>query len=527
MNYQTPRNVRRESSTLIGRFRGGKLNPVMAVAVKGNEGGMVSQSLTLELDPIAGRMVTPIYGELVSVFVPVQGIDAIKDPEAAYAGMTEVMRQKSLSGNPLFVLENEGEISKRCGVAPRSIGGVKKVNEAVRLAHNVAVNHLRQRKYVKAVQLLHSNTAITPALISQTVLERMNGVLDPDERINGSFNLAFTVPAMTLPVTGITQSSNANSAASGAAHLSAATGIWIAPSAAMDNAAVQFKRKAANPTGAALDINATFAEVTMNNQVSLVDFYNAEKMDALTRVMRSFVDANPQYGEEAVLNWAHGLSIDNGKLPFVISEQTRPFGRQIVPATDSAGVAADTMRSDMMLQLSFSVPVPKTELGGIIITFACLKPDETISAQPHPILSDVWGADNFVADELALDPVPVTIRDLDSDCLVGQESTVAMYTGLNELKRLYVHYGLNRHLDPETVENKTALWQLEIPVSVTPENILYPETLDHYPFADQAAEVCTYVVSSQVVMQTPTIFGPTPVEELAVLTTEDIFEVEE
>ena len=201
MSYQDTRNVRRENRTLVGRFRGGKLAPVMAVPVRGNEGGLLSQSITLELDPIAGRMITPITAELISVFVPIQAIDALKDPAAAYAGMSEVIRAKLLTGNPLFGLETEGEISKRCGVNPRSMGGVKKVNEAVRIGHNAAVNYLRQRKYVKAVTLLHSNTAITPALISQTVLERLNGVLDPDDHINGAVQL--DIPSMQLPVTGI------------------------------------------------------------------------------------------------------------------------------------------------------------------------------------------------------------------------------------------------------------------------------------------------------------------------------------
>lgn len=524
MSYQSTRNVRRESRTLVGRFRGGKLVPVMAVPVRGNEGGMLSQTVSFELDPIAGRMITPITAELTSVFVPVQAIDAIKDPASAYAGMTEVLREKVLSGNPLFGLENEGEISKRCGVNPRSVGGVKKVNEMVRLAHNAAVNYLRQRKYVKATTLLHSNTALTPALISQTVLERLNGVLDPDDRINGSVQL--DIPSMQLPVSGLGQSGS--------------------PASATLNV---FTRDASNPTGEIYPLAAGTANAANNltvrvtgagstqkpdvyavlngamaGNVSLTDFYNAEKMDKLTRVMREIVDSNPEYGEEMVLRWAHGLSVDSGRIPFIVAQKTAIFGRQIVGATDKTGIEADTMRSDMLTQLSFAVPIPRTELGGIVITFASIKPDETISSQPHPYLSDVWGAENFVADELALDPVPVTIRELDSDCLSAQESTVTLYTGLNALKQAYISYGLSRQLDPTTVENKTALWQLEVPLSVTPDSILYPDNLDHYPFSDQLAEVCTYVVSSNAVIQTPTIFGPTPVEELAVIGTNDLFE---
>jgi hypothetical protein len=527
MSYQTTRNTRRESRTLVGRFRGGKLAPVMAVPVRGNEGGMLAQSITLELDGIAGRMITPITGEFISVFVPVQAIDEIKDPAAAYPGMTEVLREKLLSGNPLFGLENETEISKRCGVNPRSIGGVKKVNEMVRLAHNAAVNHLRRRKYVKATQLLAASTAITPALISQTVLERLNGVLDPDDRINGSVQL--DIPDMQLPVGGMVAGGNVSGTDAAGLAMRGVTAAQDYTTATGNTAQMWTSssglrvKMAGTGTSARPDVFAALNGAVAGN-VSLVDFYNAETKDRLTREMEKIITDFPEHGEEMVLRWAHGLSVDMGKTPQVIHEDRRQFGRSIASATDWQGIQGEIMRSDMMLQMSFSVPVPRTELGGVVITFACLKPDETLASQPHPILSDVWGVDNFVADELALDPVPVTIRELDSDCTAGQESTVALYTGLNSLKALYVHYGLNRHLNPTTVANKTAIWQLEVPMSVTPDSVLYPETLAHYPFADQAAEVCTYVVTSQTILQTPMIIGPTPVETLAIINSENIFE---
>jgi hypothetical protein len=92
------------------------------------------------------------------------------------------------------------------------------------------------------------------------------------------------------------------------------------------------------------------------------------------------------------------------------------------------------------------------------------------------------------------------------------------------LKATYVDYGLNRHLNPTTVANKTALWQIKVPMSVTPDSILYPVTLDHYPFADQLAEVVTYTIASQAVVQTPMHIGPTPVETLAIINQETLFE---
>lgn len=516
--YQNSRNRRREMITKTGRFRGGRLAPIMAVGVKGSEGGMISQTVTLELDPIAGRMITPITGEVISVFVPVQACDAIKDPNAAYAGMTEVIREKLLSGNPLFNLENENVISQRCGIEPRQIGGVKRVNEVVRLAHNCAVNHLRQRKYDKAALLAHTNAAVTPAILSETVLDRLNGVLDPDDRINGAVQL--DLPSMQLPVTGIgTAHAGTTAPLNNVRQADGTTANY--PGIVNDtNVIVNMGTTAA---GAFPQIFAQLNGTTAGN-VSLIDFYNAQSMDRLVREMDQIIKDNPEYGEEMVLRWAHGLSVDTGKTPFVIAEQRSFFQRNIIGATDKVGVEADTMRSDFMLQMQFTVPIPKTELGGVIVTFGVLKPDETLATQPHPILSDVWGLDNFVADELALDPVPVTGRDLDSGIAQALENTVMLYVGHNALKQAYMHYGFTRNTDLNSVAAKTAIWQLQVPLSVTPSSVLYPETLSHYPFADQNAEVCTYTIASSVTFETPMIFGPTPVENIATITTADLFD---
>lgn len=518
--YTNATQTRRMSRTLGGRFRGGKLAPVLAEVFRESEGGILSQTVTYELDPIAGRMRTPITAELISVFVPVQAIDALKNPLEAYSGNTEVVRDKLLSGTPLFDMEEEGEISKRLGVNPVSIDGVKKVNEVSRLAHNAAVNYLRQRKYVKAVQLLADNMDVTPALISDTVLDRLNGVLDPEDRVDGAVELNFGT--VKLPVDGIGFQGTHG-------------GLFNIDVAETDGDSVTYPNSRAGNFGSPVgvifksqdgDANVPDVSVSLESEsagsVSLSDFYNAEKMDQLVRMMRDMIDANPQYGEEMVTRWAHGLSIDMGKIPYVIHESRQVFGQRYREAMDGANL--DVSQSDLAQEISFTVPVAPTELGGMVITFAAVKPDEALASQPHPFLAEEWGAINYVSDELARDPVPVTIRQLYSDCLPADEGTRAMYVGHNHLKKSYISYGFNRHLDPNTVANKTAIWQLEVPMSVTPETVLYPETLSHYPFADQLAEVCTYTISSVQTVKTPLVFGPTPVEELAQIETDNLFE---
>lgn len=504
-------STRRESRNIAGRFRGGKLAPVMATAFKAGEGGMLSQTASFELDPVAGRLISPVTCEVFAVYVPVQAMTALRSPTEPGAGITEVIRQQLLGGAILFGLENEDEVSKRCGVMPRSIGGVPKVSEAVRLAHNCAVNYLRKRKYTYAVQRVAADRGVTPALLSTTALELFNGVLNPDDHINGMVSFDFT--ESQAPVKGIHRYGSDTAANSPASLAYISDNIAVGG----DGGGINF-----DISVAASAIYADLANVGASG-VSLTDFYNAEKMDQMTRQMRAIIDANPIDGEEQVLRWAYGLEVDTDANPFLLYSGQSVFGQEYKEATDAAGMQTEVAQSRMMQRMSFSVPVPRTELGGIVITFMTVKPDEVVYQQPHPFLADSWYQDNVVADELLLDPVPVLGRDLAADVPSADESTVVFYTGLNELKRLHVNYGFNRHLDPTTVEAKTALWQYEVPASVTPENIIYPADISHYPFLDETAEVCTYMLRSEAIVKTPIVFGPSPVETVAIIESEDIF----
>lgn len=525
--YMQPRGYRREGRTLAGRFRGGKLAPVMAVPFRESESGVINQTVTYELDPIAGRMITPITAEVVCVYVPAQAIDALKNPDSDYPGNAEVLRQKLLSGSPLFGLEEENEISKRLGVVPRSVDGTKYVNEAARLAQICAVNFLRQRKYVKATLLDSTAMNVSPAIIGQTVLDRLNGVLDPEDRVNGSVTLDFNGPKIPVKGMAVESWSGYNKTHTGTAHnnsgaqvaLSGGSFDWLAVGDNVGPNKVYIRESKETP--GTPDVHVSLDGIEPGS-ISLSDLYTAERMDDLVRQMRQLADQNPQYGEEIISRFAHGLSIDPGKQPFVLYERRAIFGTAISRAMD--GPNLDKIQTDSVVQIPFTVPVPATEFGGVVITFCSVKPDETLDAQPHPILSSEWGARNYIADEMAIDPVPVTIRELYADCDQADENTVALYVGNNHLQRNYVNYGFNRHLDPTTVEAKTALWQIKIPMSVTPDSVIYPDDLDHYPFADNLAEVCQYNIQSNARIATPVIFGPTPVEELAQIETADIFQ---
>ncbi|WP_334193565.1 hypothetical protein [Pararhodobacter sp.] len=502
-------------------FKLGKLVPVHAEKLETGESGVLSQNIRLELAPIPGRLITPIHAEVHVVYVPAQAIDAVHDPEADYVGVTEVMKQRYMTENPLYDLEEEGEISMRCDVEPTPIGGDLMVCPSVRYAYIAAVNRLRLGLYNKATLLDNTVTSIVPALLSSTILQRLDGVLDPDDRINGQ--IAFDLPEANLRIKGI-------GAAAGAANSTSVAVTETGGGAQTYAAARWLGTTSPNNLFAEMEagtnvpkIFAEFAGV-QSEGISFTDFYAAQSKDRFVRMMDEMIKANPEYGEEMVLRAVHGLTVDTGKTPMVLHHEKRTFGGGVAKATDKVGIQNDTMRSDALVDLSYTIPIPRTELGGVVITLVTVKPDEVIPNQPHPLMAREWVARNFVADELQLDPVPVTKRMLDNNILSVEENDVAFYTGLNALARNYQSYGISRRLDPELISNKMLIYQLRIPMSVTPDNINYPEDFQQHIFADPTAEVVACFKQSAFRGTTPIVFGPTPRETVEIIDAEDIFE---
>lgn len=504
-------NTFREMRNLAGFFRGGKLAPAMLVGFEAGESGLLSQTATLELAPVAGRLITPITCELYSVFVPVQASLRLKaqgSSDEDTAGITEVIRQKYLDGSPMFSLVPETEVSKRLGVMPSSIGGVKMVSEEALLAHICAVNFLRQRLYTYASLLEKDAQGVTPALLSSTALDMFNAVLNPDDHINGMIRMTGETDARTLKVS-----------VPGGGLLGVAVGQQTynlnagTPRVQLDQPDNGAQQMVVSTAGESIDVSG----------MTLTDLYNAETMDRLTRSMRTIIDRNPVDGEEQVVRWAHGLSVDDAQNPWLLAYRSAIFGQDLKVATDGAGIEAETTQSRFMQRMSITVPVPQTELGGSVVTFLVVKPDEVLKEQPHPLYARPRVLFNRMAEELQNDPVPVTAREVQAGVPQSAESSVVFYTGFNELRRSYINYGWNRHVDPSLVDVKNQLWQYEIPASVTPENIVYPDDIPHYPFLDQEAEIARYMIASTLVGSTPMYFGPSPVETVAVIEDDNLF----
>ena len=505
--------TKREGRDLMSRFKAGLLSPAMAQAFLPGDGGTVSVGATFALDPVAGQVVTPMFAEFTMIYVPVTAIEHLLNPSSATADIPEVVRQKYLTGADLYGLENETEISKRLGVVPQKIANVQKVCTVSRLAYIAACNYLRRQKYAYTIDSLHTSTAIERAILSETVLDKLRGVLDPADQANGQVKL--DIGTLTLPVDGIgfyaTGSASAETLRKTAPLADEATTVRTSG----------FGAKVVSGSGATAKPGITALFDGQATGISLVDLYKAENHDKMIRAFAQMVKDNPQDGDEMVMRYVHGMSMEPGRHCMTVFTQKVAFGIDLKNATDGTALLMDTQMSKAVQRIGATVIIPRSELGGVLIGIASVKPDETIYMQPHPILSKPWAIRNNVDDETKLDPVPVTMREVDAEVLTANETTVAFYTGLHELERNYQNYGMTRNTNPVDLEDKTAIWQVKIPASVTPENVVYP-VIDQYPFIDQNAEICRFRMQWQAALVTNTQFGPTPVEEVDIVESEGL-----
>jgi len=186
--FNVERRLRPWSVAHFGGMQVVKLHPLAICKFGPDEGGTVQTNLDLMLAPVDGHMRSKAYAEVVQVFVPYQAIEVLERDDLLDAGVTEMTKRRLMAGT-VIGLEDEGEISQAVFVHPRSVGGAKRVSKTVRLAYLAAVNHLRRMAYYDATLLGKTSTSIKPAILTANVLERFDGVLDPERQIDGAINL--------------------------------------------------------------------------------------------------------------------------------------------------------------------------------------------------------------------------------------------------------------------------------------------------------------------------------------------------
>lgn len=492
------RRLRPWSIEHFGGIDAAKLHPLAICRMRPDEGGTISTALALQLAPVSGYMRSNAYVEVVQVAVPYQAIEKLEKTAQEDAGVTEMTRRRLEAGNGI-TLEPEGEITKAAFVHPLSDGGVKKVSKTARLAYICAVNHLRRSAYYNATQLDKNTTAIQPALLTANVLDRFNGVLDPERLVDGAVQLTGELPVKGVGVrdTSVTWSAESVKVSEGETQTGAV--------AAGDE--IRVIEDPANP-----GYPRIYAEMSgTSGTVTLRDMMKSKLVDSVVRQFAQMIRQDPHHGEERVARAIYGLSVDfdaDCQVLYRKVHELRPMHQRPMD-----GPSINDVSAHFALEDSFATMVPRSELGCQVVTLVAVKPLETLSKQPDPAQTEPWDLVNRIHDELELDEQLVTRSDIESELIAADEDQPVFWVGHNQLKHAYAAQGANEQ-QTYGVEMKSSMWVYPVPTSVTPENVSYPENINMYPFHNWNGKAAEYTIRQVAAISTSLAKGPNPVERI-------------
>jgi hypothetical protein len=501
--FNGQRRLRPWTNTHFGGLEAAKAHPLAICRFRPDEGGTVSTALDVGLAPVAGYMRSKAYVHVSQIFVPYQAIEKMELDTQEDAGVTEMTRRRLMAGEGIG-LEDEGVITKAANIHPKSIGGAKRVTKTARLAYLCAVNHLRKVAYYNATMVAKTETAILPAILTANILDRFNGVLDPERLIDGAINLTGE-----LPVKGISKRTQ-NFGAAHQGYGSGGENTDYASSSPMSNASQDYifevEEDPANPGYPNIRVDMDGA-----SEVTLRDMMESQKLDDLIREFAGMIKKDPINGEEVVARSLYGISVDFDHNCHSLYDQIHELTAQHVQPTD--GPSVNDVSGHFKLKTRIGTVVPRSELGGQLVTLVMVKPLETLSKQPDPAQTEAWQLVNRVHDETELDEQLLKRSDLESDLAAQDEDQDAFWVGHNSIKHNYATQGPNAQ-QTAAVEMQSSMWVYEIPTSVTPSNVNYPETIDMYPFFNWNGAHAEYTISQVAAISTSLAKGPNPVERI-------------
>lgn len=506
-----------------GGFEAVTFHPVACVRFRPNEGGQVMTNVDLSLAPVTGYLRSKISVQAVQVFVPYQALDKLENPDDEHGGNTEAIKKRFTAGIAGIGLEEENVISKACYAHGIQTGSGIMVQKSIRLAYIAAVNHLRQTIYHGADLLENDVNEIVRATLAASVLQRFDGVLDPEPLSDGAINLTGELPVKGIygleAYPGQVQLASTNSSmvdANGdpAPQGTRSSAAWAGDLSGGSNHRIYVEREADGRVKVSSDLSGA-------GEFTLRDLMEGQRMEQLIRGFAQIVTDDPVHGEEAVRRALYDLTMDVRDVPQVMFNQNYQISAQPHQPMDAAGV--NEVSGHFKMMDTFGTIVPRTELGGQLITMLVVRPLERMARQPDPAQTEVWQPINRVHDELQLDPVKLTRADLESDVSPSNRDTESFHTGHNRIKLSYSASGINEAQTNSSVEMKSSMWDFAIPVGLTPENINYPDVLPSdfmYPFAYWNGHEAEYTISQTARIATKLAAGPSPIERLQIFADE-------
>lgn len=490
------RRMRSYRNNHFGGIEAAKLHPLGFVRFRPDEGGTVQTNIDISLAPVSGLMRSDAYVDVKQVFVPYQAIEKLELDTQDDAGVTEMTKRRLMAGEGIG-LEDEGLISLSGNVHARTVSDANKVSKSVRLAYLCAVNHLRLAAYYNSTLEDKTQTAILPALLTANILDRMRGVIEPENLIDGAINLTGD-----LPVKGIGNPSNPPTSTNRTVNV-VGTGT-------------DDYEYAIGMGDLLADVNGggrpkIFADLGDSAEISLRDMMQSKEMDRIIRKLAGVVKSDPVHGEEAVERALYGISCDFDDNCQVMFDRVYPL--RSVHSRPTDGASFNEVSGQFSLTDSFGTIVPRSELGGQLVTLVSVKPLEVMAKQPDPSQTEPWVLENRIQDELELDEQLLTRQDLETGVAAANQDQAAFWVGHNSLKHNYATQGANDQNVFET-EMRSSMWTYEVPTSVDETNVNYPDTIEMYPFYNWNGAHAEYTIDQIAMISTPLALGPNPVERI-------------
>jgi hypothetical protein len=508
--FQGQRRLRPWGVSHFGGLEAVKAHPLAICRFRPDEGGVVTSGLNVRLAPVSGYMRSKAYVDVKQIFVPYQAVEKLELDTQDDAGVTEMTRRRLMNGEGIG-LETEGEITKAAYINGRNVSSDPRVQKSARLAYLAAINHLRLVAYYNATLLTKADTAIQPAILTANILERFDGVLEPENLVDGAINLTGSLPVKGISF-GTTTANGSGSEAGGDVVTYGEYNVITADGTTMTNNRIKLAGSADNLSP------ALYADLGGAGDLTLRDMMKSKKLDQLVRAFAGMVKSDPIHGEEKVERALYGISVDFDDDCHVVYDRVHEISPSHTRPTDGASI--NDISAHFELNERFSTIVPRSELGGQLVTIVMIKPLETLQKQPDPAQTEAWTLVNKIHDELALDEVLLTRQDLESNVSTADQDTPVFWVGHNSLKHKYMAQGANAQ-QIAGVELKSSMWTYEVPTSVTPDNVSYPESgINMYPFFNWAGAHAEYQFDQMASISTPLARGPSPVERIQLFATD-------
>jgi hypothetical protein len=509
--FNVGRRIAPWSINHYGSMLAAKAHPLACCAFLPGEAGTISTDLDVALAPVSGHMLTNAYVDLVQVFVPYQAIEKLELDTQEDAGVTEMARRRLEAGQGIG-LEDAGDVSGHSNVhGKRVVDGPLRVSKTVRLAYIAAVNHLMKAAYHGALQYDKNSTAILPAILTANILERFNGVLDPERTIDGAINLTGELPVKGIGMVergfGTTTETTVREAGEGTNQTIEG---WEVGDTHGNNSIIVERTEIEGTSFNVPDVRVDLDGVT---ELTLRDMVRSQKLDGLVRKFARMIQADPINGEQKVARALYGLSVDYDHNCQVLYRKVHELSPMHQRPSDGASI--NDVSAHYYLRTRFATVVPRGELGGQVVTIAMVKPLEVTQAQPDPRQTRQWALTNKVHDELDLDEVLLTRAELETNVAAADKDQAAFWVGHNALLHDYATQGPNWSTTGAlSVEMQSTAWTYNVPTSVTPENVAYPASITMYPFFNWNGRHAEYHIRQHAMISTPMAKGPTPVERI-------------